>query len=638
MAQDYRPPLADIGFLLFDALRAPAHWQALPAHAGTDAALARQVLEEAAAFVAGRVAPLQAVGDAVGCRFDPATGAVAAPPGFADAYRDFWQAGWPTLSCDPADGGQGLPWLLEGVLYELLAAANHGWTMAPGLLHGAYECIRHHGGEALRAAWLPKVASGEWLATMCLTESHAGSDLGRIRTKGTPVEGDPAPAEGGRLRVRGAKVFISGGEHDLSDNIVHLVLGRLPGAPAGPKGLSLFLVPKFLADGSRNPVACERIEEKMGLHGSPTCAMRFDDATGWLVGAPHRGLAAMFTMMNAARLHVALQGVGLLDAAWQKADDYARERRQMRAPADRRAAAAAAASPAAPAALAARSAAHGEPSATAALPPVPAPEADLLSAHPAMRRILDTQRAWIDGGRLLAYRTALALDDARHHPEADARARAERWCALATPVLKAAWTAQAFDGASACLQVFGGHGYIREWGIEQIVRDARVTMIYEGTNEIQAIDLLVRKVLSDGGAALGGWLDDLRAECPDAAARGRFDPLADALRAVTGRVADAAPDDAALPHRVADDYLRAVALLLLAWAWERIGAVAPADDPRWALPARAMRERVLPGFAACLALVAAQLPAQLPAQYADPPSPTAPPARPIAARPLPSAA
>ncbi len=582
MAQDYRPPLADIGFLLFDVLRAPAHWQTLPAHAGTDAALARQVLEEAAAFVAGRVAPLQGPGDAVGCRFDPATGAVTAPPGFADAYRDFWQAGWPTLSCAPEDGGQGLPWLLEGVLYEMLSAANHGWTMAPGLLHGAYECLRHHGSEALRAAWLPRVASGEWLATMCLTEPHAGSDLGRVRTRGTPVAGDPAPEDGGRLRVRGSKIFISGGEHDLSGNIVHLVLGRLPGAPAGPKGLSLFLVPKVLADGGRNAVACERIEEKMGLHGSPTCAMRFDDATGWLVGAPHRGLAAMFVMMNAARLHVGLQGVGLLDAAWQKADGYARERRQMRAPGRR----------------------HAPPSGP---PGTAAPEADLLADHPAMRRILDTQRAWIDGGRLLAYRAALALDDARHHPDAGARARAERWCALATPVLKAAWTAQAFEGASACLQVFGGHGYIREWGIEQIVRDARVTMIYEGTNEIQAIDLLARKALPDGGAALGGWLDDLLAECPDDAARGRIAPLADALRDATRRVADAAADDAALPYRVADDYLRATALLLLAWAWERIGAVAPPGDPRWALPARALRERILPGFAASLALVDGQV-------------------------------
>jgi len=570
----YRPSLEDTAFLLFDVLDAPARWQALPPHAATDADLARQVLEEAASFVAGRIAPLQREGDEIGCRFERETGDVVTPPGFADAYRDFWQAGWPGLSCEEADGGQGLPWLLEGVLYEWLSAANHGWTMAPGLLHGAYECLRHHADAALRETWLPKVASGEWLATMCLTESHAGSDLGLVRTRATPQPD-------GSLRVSGSKIFISGGEHDLTDNIVHLVLGRLPDAPPGPKGLSLFLVPKVLADGSRNAVYCERIEEKMGLHGSPTCAMRFDDATGWLVGEPQRGLSAMFVMMNAARLHVGLQGVGLLDAAWQKADAYARERRQMRAPL--------------------RATAGGGGAAAA-------PPADLLADHPAMRRILDTQRAWIDGGRLLAYRTALALDEARHHPDAATRARAERWCALATPVLKSAWTAQAFTGASECLQVFGGHGYIREWGIEQIVRDARVTMIYEGTNEIQAIDLLIRKVLPDRGEALAGWLADVVADLRDdeRAAR-RLQPLVAQLTEATERLCAGAADDPALPYRVADDYLRAVAVLLMTWAWERIGAVARPGDARWSVPAEAMRLRVQPEFGFRLALVKGQV-------------------------------
>ncbi|MBP8204539.1 MAG: acyl-CoA dehydrogenase family protein, partial [Giesbergeria sp.] len=445
-----RHTLDDIQHLLNTVLQAPRRWQALAPFADTDGPLAAQVLDEAARFVDSAIAPLNRSGDEEGCRFD--AGQVRSPTGFRDAYRAFWQAGWPSLSCAPEHGGQGLPAVLECVLFEWLPGANQGWTMAPGLLHGAYECLKHHASDALQAQYLEKIATGEWLATMCLTEAHAGSDLGLVRTKGVPQPD-------GSVRVSGSKIFISGGEHDLTDNIIHLVLARLPDAPAGPKGLSLFLVPKMLphvhqpgALGERNAVVCERIEEKMGLHGSPTCVMRFDDATGWLVGEPHKGLNAMFVMMNSARLHVGLQGIGLLEAAWQKASAYAQERRQMRAP--------------------------------GATEPV-----SLIHDHPAIRRILHTQRAWIDGGRVLAYHTALQLDVAKHHPDASERASAQRWCALVTPVLKAALTDQGFQGASACLQVFGGHGYVREWGVEQIVRDARVSMIYEGTNEIQAIDL-----------------------------------------------------------------------------------------------------------------------------------------------------
>nr|WP_315201569.1 acyl-CoA dehydrogenase family protein [uncultured Albidiferax sp.] len=527
--------LTDIAFILNDVLQAPAQWQALPPFADTDADLALQVLEEAGKFVTSVVAPLQRVGDEVGCRFN--AGVVTTAPGFKEAYQAFWQAGWPSLSCAVEDGGQGLPAVLEGVLFEMLAGANHGWTMAPGLLHGAYACLKHHGSEALKDTYLEKIATGEWLATMCLTEAHAGSDLGLVRTKGTPQPD-------GSVRVNGSKIFISGGEHDLTDNIVHLVLARLPDAPPGPKGLSLFLVPKVLPDGSLNAVVCERIEEKMGLHGSPTCVMRFDDATGWQVGEANKGLNAMFVMMNAARLHVGLQGVGLLEAAWQKADAYAQERRQMRAP-------------------------------TAASGP------SLINEHPAIRRILATQRAWIDGGRVLAYHTALQLDVAAHSPDATQRAAAQRWCALVTPVLKAAMTDQAFAGASACLQVFGGHGYISEWGIEQIVRDSRVAMIYEGTNEIQAIDLLVRKVLADGGAGITGLL----AELPASAHR-------DALVKATAALVAAAPADPELPYWVADDYLRAVALVLLESAWSRICAAS--QDERWTTPAQAFRTWVLP--------------------------------------------
>lgn len=550
--QPYQPPAEDQRFLLFEVLRAGATLQSLPAFSDADEGLLSQVLEESGRFVAEVVAPLQAVGDAEGCRF--AGGEVTTPPGFAEAYRAFWQAGWPSLACAVEDGGQGLPWVLEGVLYERLSAANHGWTMAPGLLHGAYECLKHHGSEDLKARYLAKLASGEWLATMCLTEAHAGSDLGLARTQAKP------DADGSHA-LSGTKIFISGGEHDLTDNIVHLVLAREPGAPAGPKGLSLFLAPKFLPDGRRNAVACERLEEKMGLHGSPTCVLRFDGATGWRVGEPGRGLNAMFVMMNAARLHVALQGIGLLDAAWQKAHAYAQDRLQMRAPGPLR----------------------GEGA------------ADPIIRHPAVQRILDTERAWVDGLRVLAYRTSIELDLAKHHQDAARRDAAQQWCSLVTPVLKALCTEQGFAGASRCLQVFGGHGYVREWGIEQIVRDARVTMIYEGTNEIQAIDLLVRKVLPDGGQALFILLDTLAADIDsedDADVLARFA----ALRELTRELLPAAARSATLPYEAADDYLRAVGLALFAWAWSAITRTPGADAPRWTAPAAAARLRILPEF------------------------------------------
>ena len=543
----FQPATADMAFVLQSVLQAPQQLQALPAYSGegaeADADLMQQVLEESGKFVAEVVAPLNRDGDEIGAQFRD--GAVTMPPGFRDAYQAFWQAGWPALACATEDGGQGLPAVLEAMLYEMLSAANHGWTMAPGLLHGAYECIKHHASDELKARYLEKVATGEWLATMCLTEPHAGSDLGLCRTKAVPLPD-------GRFALSGTKIFISGGEHDLSDNIVHLVLARLPDAPPGPKGLSLFLVPKFYEDGTRSAAVCERIEEKMGLHGSPTCVMRFDEAPGWIVGEPGKGLNAMFVMMNAARLHVGLQGIGLLEAAWQKADAYSKERRQMRAPGGT----------------------------------AKAGEADLIEQHPAMRRILDAQRAWIDAGRVVAYRTALELDILKHHGDAARREAAGRWCALVTPVLKAAWTDQAFHGASACLQVFGGHGFVREWGIEQIVRDSRVAMIYEGTNEIQAIDLLLRKTLPDGGAALLTLLGELSADLGGDEqalhAKSQLDGFASFLRErLLPRAATAKDAPADLPHWLADDFLRAVALLLMAWAWARIGATPGAGTARW---------------------------------------------------------
>ncbi len=569
---NYQPNSEDVRFVLHAVLDATPQLRALAPFAEIDADLQIQVLDEAAKFVAEVVAPVNRAGDEIGCRF--VDGEVITPPGFREAYAGFQQGGWPALSAATEDGGQGLPGVLEAIVFEWLSGANHGLTMAPGLLHGAYECLKHHASGTLKQRYLSKIATGEWLTTMCLTEAHAGSDLGQVRTRAEPhVDGS--------YRVSGAKIFISGGEHDLTPNIVHLVLCRLPDAPAGPKGLSLVLVPKVLPDGRRNAVRCDRIEEKMGLHGSSTCSMRFDAAEGWLVGEPSRGLAAMFVMMNSARLHCAMQGIGLLDAAWQKADAYAHERRQMRAPAP------------------ASGAVPGSRGTQAA---------DLLAEHPAMRRILDTQRAWIDGARAIAYRTAIQLDVAKHAADVKTRDRAQRWCALVTPVLKAACTQQAFSGASECLQVFGGHGYVREWGIEQVVRDARVTMIYEGTNEIQAIDLLVRKVLVDSGTGMSGVLIEMRDQLDasretDADVQRRLAQL----RYLTTTLAMAAKVDPVLPYEVADDYLRVVMIVMLAWAWARIDVAAAtatdAESTRWSRPSAAFRRWVLPEFDMRLGIV-----------------------------------
>ncbi len=571
----YQPALNDIHFILHDVLKAPSQLQPLRVFADADADLMRQVVDEAGKFVAQEIAPLQEVGDRAGCKW--VDGKVSMPPGFKAAYQAFWQGGWPALACAPEDSGQGLPSVLESVLFEMLSAANQGWTMAPGLLHGAYECIKHHGSDALKTAYLEKVATGEWLATMCLTEPHAGSDLGLTSTKANPA-GD------GSYRISGTKIFISGGAHDLTDNIVHLVLARLPEAPAGPKGLSLFLAPKVLPNGDLNTVHCDRIEEKMGLHGSPTCVMRFEGATGWMIGEANRGLNAMFVMMNAARLHVGLQGIGLLEAAWQKANAYAHERRQMRAPGPR---------------------SSGQ-----------AP--DLIAQHPAIRRILATQKAWVDAGRVLAYQTAIELDLAKHHPLAERRQTAQAWCSLVTPVLKAAWTDQAFHGSSACLQVFGGHGYVREWGIEQIVRDSRITMIYEGTNEIQAIDLLIRKVIPDGGASLNDLLLKLSEDADPT--RRAFAPLQAQileLRERTRDLVEASRVQAEAPYWVAGDYLRAFALTLIAWAAVKIEAASPADqshstEGRWPATSNAILNWVLPEFGMCCSIIKAQRPSGTP--------------------------
>ena len=543
MGWDYRAPLQDMRFVMERVLQAPASWAQCVPFADLDLETVDAVLAEASRFAAGVLLPVNASGDAVGCTRDE-SGGVRTPPGYREAYRAYVDGGWPALPCDPAWGGQGLPMLVDAAAREMLVACNHGWVMYPDLLHGAYETIKAHASDELKARYLEEVATGCTLAAMALTEPQAGSDLGLLRTRA-----EPQPD--GTVKVTGQKIFISGGEHDLTDNIVHLVLCRLPDAPPGTKGITLALVPKLLPDGTRNAMHCDGIEHKMGIHGSATCAMRYEGATGWLVGEPHRGLAAVFLMMNSARLHVGLQGLGHQEMATQNALRYALERVQGRA--------------------------GGASSA-----------ADPIALHPAMRHTLLRLQALTEGQRVIAYRAALALDEAAHHPDAARRGAASALAALMTPVIKAFCTHQGFQGASAALQVFGGYGYVREYGIEQTLRDARIAMVYEGTNEIQAIDLLQRKVLADGGAVLRMWLDEARSEAARCDAAG-LKEVASVLRAecataeqATASVATASAQDREAPLRVADDYLMGLSHTMLAWAFAAsLRAAMEEPDATW---------------------------------------------------------
>ncbi len=463
----YQAPLRDIRFVLHELLEVGRELAQLPPHLELDDATLDQVLDEGARFASDVLFPLNRSGDREGCRFDPATGDVAAPGGFRHAYRLFVDAGWPSLACDPAFGGQGLPMVLNNALYEMLNSANQAWTMYPGLSHGAYECLSAHGTPAQKALYLPRLVSGEWTGTMCLTEPHCGTDLGLLKTRAVP-QAD------GSYKLSGSKIFISAGEHDLAANIVHLVLARLPDAPAGTKGISLFVVPKFVPDsdghpGLRNAIRCGAIEHKMGIHGNATCQMNLDDATGWLVGEPDRGLSAMFVMMNAARLGVGMQSLGLTEVAYQNAAAYARERIQGRSLTGAKAA--------------------DRP-------------ADPIIVHPDVRRMLLTARAYAEGGRAFSFHVALMIDRELNHTDPAVRQAASDEVALLTPIVKAFLTDNAWIACSEALQVFGGHGYIADWGMEQYLRDARINMIYEGTNTIQSLDLLARKVLMDNGARM----------------------------------------------------------------------------------------------------------------------------------------
>ena len=534
----YTPPLRDMQFVLHEMLNVTSALKKLPAHADIDADTINTILEEGGKFCAEVLYPINQIGDREGCTYK-GDGVVTTPTGFKEAYAQFVEAGWGALGMDPDFGGQGLPHVVHSAFMEMMNSANQAWTMYPGLSHGAYNALHAFGTPEQKQTYLPKLVSGEWTGTMCLTESHAGTDLGILKTKAEPV-GD------GTYRVTGTKIFISAGEHDMSKNIIHLVLARLPDAPAGTKGISLFIVPKFIPDadgnpGKRNDFKCGSIEHKMGIHGNATCVMNFDGALGTLVGEANKGLNAMFVMMNSARLGVGMQSVGLAEVAYQNSLAYAKDRLQSR---------------------------------SLTGPKAKDKPADPIIVHPDVRRMLLTQKAYVEAARAFSYWAGLAIDMEHKHPDEKVRKENADLVALLTPVIKGFITDNGYDSTTLAMQVLGGHGYIAEWGLEQHVRDARINMIYEGTNTIQALDLLGRKVLADGGAKLmkfGKVIQDLvkfHAENP--AMKEFSEPLVALLGEVQkltmeiGQKAMKNPDEvgaAAVP------YLRVIGHLVFSFAW-----------------------------------------------------------------------
>ena len=463
----YNPPLRDMQFVMHELLHVVDDFKTMPRHAEIDADTLNAVLEAGSQFAAEVIFPLNISGDTEGCQLDKVTHGVTTPTGFKAAYAQYIEGGWAALACDPDFGGQGLPLVANQCFYEMMNSANQAWTMYPGLTHGAYAALHAHGTEAQKQTYLHKMTSGEWTGSMCLTEPHCGTDLGLMRTKAEPLAD-------GTYKIRGEKIFISAGEHDMTDNIIHLVLARLPDAPVGIKGVSLFVVPKFLVNpdgslGARNGIHCGALEHKMGIHGNATAQMILDGAIGTLVGQPNKGMNGMFVMMNAARLGVGNQSLGLTEVAYQNALAYAKDRHQMRSLSGTKA--------------------KDQP-------------ADPIIVHPDVRKMLLTAKAYAEGGRALLCFSAMLLEKELNHPDEKVRKDSEEMLALLTPICKAFITDNGWTSTSACLQVFGGHGYIKGWGMEQFVRDARINMIYEGTNTIQSLDLLGRKVLGNNGATL----------------------------------------------------------------------------------------------------------------------------------------
>ena len=572
MTTHYSAPLADIRFCLYDLLDVEKLFAKLPGCESLNRELIDAVLDEAAKFSQQVLAPLNATGDQEGCHFDKPSGEVKTPKGFKEAYAQFVAGGWAGLTAPEAFGGQGLPEAIGAPVKEMIDSANLAWGNYPLLSHGAIEALRVHGEDWQKDVFLRRIVAGEWTGTMCLTEPHCGSDLGLLKTRAEPN------ADGSHA-ISGTKIFITGGEHDFAGNIVHLVLARLPDAPKGVKGISLFIVPKFRVGrdgkaGDRNAVRCGAIEHKMGIRGSSTCVMNFDGAQGWLIGEANKGLNAMFTMMNTARLAVGLQGLALSQRAYQNALSYARERLQMRALSG------------------------------AKFPDKPA---DPLIVHGDVRRMLLTQKALIEGGRALLLHAATLVDIQHRATDENEARRAEALVSFLTPIVKALLTENANECTSLALQIYGGHGYIAEQGMEQYARDARITTIYEGTTGIQALDLLGRKIVQQRGEGLRLFLEHLAAFCAQHANDATlqdFIPKLSALAREWGEVtqglglrAVSNPDEIGA---AAVDYLFYSGYVALAYAWARSVAAAEAssqpDDFRQSkrLTARFYYDRILP--------------------------------------------
>ena len=547
----YTAPLEDMVFVLDEVLGFSEKLKSWPKHQEFDLQILQEILNQSARFAEEVIQPLNQVGDIEGCQLDPLTHEVSTPKGFREAYQAFVDGAWTSISCDPLYGGQGLPMVVNQCVYEMLNSANQAWTMYAGLTHGAYECLHAHGSEWQKKTFLPKLTSGEWSGTMCLTEPQCGTDLGLITTKAVPLED-------GQYALTGQKIFISAGEHDMTPNIVHLVLARLPDAPRGSKGISLFLVPKFLVHedaslGERNGIFCSALEHKMGIKGSATCQMVLDGARGTLVAEPGRGLAAMFVMMNAARIGVGMQSLGLTEVAYQNARRYAEERIQSRS-------------------------LLGPKDLTKA--------ADPILVHPDVRRMLLTAKAYAQGGRALSLHCALLIDESVNASRSEAREEAQQDLALLTPIVKAFLTDNAWISTSLCLQVLGGHGYIRDWGMEQFVRDSRINMIYEGTNAIQSLDLLGRKVLANEGQTLrrfGAQVQTFIELVQSSEHAQEMQSLTKSLRSlsqrieqVTGELGFKALQNAEEVGAGAVDYLRVLGHFVVGYFWARMAFVAHA--------------------------------------------------------------
>jgi alkylation response protein AidB-like acyl-CoA dehydrogenase len=545
----YSAPLKDMRFALYDVLGAEPVLAKLAGGDAHNRELMDAVLDEAARFNEQVLAPLNASGDEEGCHYDKATAAVTTPKGFKEAYRQYADGGWPGLTAPERFGGQGLPHVLGALTKEMIDSANVAWGIYPLLSQGATDALEHHGDAWQQEVFLKPLVEGRWTGSMCLTEPQAGSDLGLLKTRAEPV-GD------GSYKVSGTKIFISAGEHDFAENIVHLVLARLPDAPAGSRGISMLAVPKFKVNkdgsmGERNALGAGAIEHKMGIRGSATCVMNFDGAEGWLVGPPHKGLQAMFTMMNAARLAVGIQGLALSERALQNSLNYARERLQMRALSG---------------------------------PEFPDKPADPLTAHPDVRRMLFTQRAFVEGGRVLACYAALQSDIETRGNDADERRKAGELLSFLIPIAKGLLTEAAQECTKEALQIYGGHGYIVENGVEQFVRDARIITLYEGTTQIQALDLLGRKILQLQGAGLKHFLTEIAAFCQQHASEEGLKPFIGPLAIATKAWGDLTQDLArraqANPEEVgaaAVDYLYYSGYVTLAYFWVRSVAAADAS-------------------------------------------------------------